>query len=178
MLSFVQNTPPMNSPYRFFPSIFVFLFLVTQVTIAQTPSPVPQSALTSSTDDGSILHKIETYKAPPYPNSGFISKETYDYRIESNTPVPPTLTDAFICDIWQRIKMDLKKTDLNPFKVDEETVMKAFDVYLKTGWSDIAGYRPWTLWNFIRGLSDEERKKLAGEVVAYMSVNGVKDVPQ
>ena len=119
-----------------------------------------------------ILKRIENYKAPAYPGGG---KETYEYRIESQTPNPPTLTDAFMCDMYQRITMDLKITSITPSQVSEENILNAFDIYLNRDWVDIAGYRPWTYYNFIRNLNDSERLKLAKQTVAYMKKNGVKD---
>lgn len=132
-------------------------------------SPAPVSA------PQPILPRIEKYKAPPYPKSVYLSGETYDYRIKSRSPLPPTLTDIFVCDIWQRVTMDLK-LKITPEQVSEEVIKQAFDVYLTRKWDDIAGYRPWTYWNFIRSLKEPQRDSLAKELVEYISKNGVRDV--
>ncbi len=129
------------------------------------------------TNQRGVLRLIEKYKAPPYPRSMFLNKETYGYRRASGAPVPPTLTDTFICDIWQRITVDLKVEGIDPRKVEAGQVMQALNIYLTKNWDDIAGYRPWTHWNFVRKLTSVQRRTLAEEVVQYMSVNGVKDVP-
>lgn len=121
-----------------------------------------------------ILPLIEKYKAPPHPKSTYIDRETYDYRIQSHRPVPPSLTDVFVCDIWQRVTMELKLT-ITPREVSEGVVKKAMNVYMEKGWSDIAGYRPWTHWNFIRKLKGPQRDELAREITAYISKNGVRD---
>jgi hypothetical protein len=122
----------------------------------------------------SILSRITKYKAPKYPESEYIDRETWDYRKASGAPNPPTFVDAFICDIWQRITMDLK-LEITEEEVTEEIVTQAMQVYLDRDWEKIAGYRPWTHWNFIRGLTPAERAKLATEVVAYIGANGVQD---
>lgn len=117
------------------------------------------------------LVKIETYVCAPDPEIINDFKETYDYRKASNTPNPPTLTDAFICDIWQRID----KADMPFSKVTIKQVTAAFKVYLKKDWNDISGYRPRTHSCFIRSLTEEQRKTLAAEVVDYIIKKGVND---
>jgi hypothetical protein len=122
-----------------------------------------------------ILPLIEKYKAPLYPKDVFLDRETYDYRIKSGRSVPATLTDVLICDVWQRITMDLK-LKLSPKEVSEETIKQAMNVYLTRRWDDIAGYRPWTHWNFIRGLKEPQRDQLAKEIADYIAKNGIRDV--
>jgi len=137
------------------------------ITFAQTPATTPAAA--------PVLPLIEKYKAPPYRASGFLDRETYDYRIKFHEPLPPTLTDVLICDVWQRVTMDLK-LKLTPKEVSEETIKQALNVYLTKRWDDIAGYRPWTHWNFVRRLKPPERERLAREIVEYIAKNGVRDV--
>jgi len=122
-----------------------------------------------------VLRRIEKYKAPPYPRSGFLDRETYGFRRKTGEPVPATLTDVLICDVWQRVTMDLKLS-LDPSAVSEETINQAMQVYLSRRWEDIAGYRPWTHWNFIRGLRPAQRERLAKEIVDYIRKNGIRDV--
>ena len=69
------------------------------------------------------MKRIKTYQAPPCPSD---LKETYEYRISSNEPVPPTLTDTYMCDMYQRITMDLKITSITPSQVSEENILNAF----------------------------------------------------
>ncbi len=130
----------------------------------------PQAAATNP-----VLPQIEKFKAPPYPKSLYVQKETYDYRIASNRPVPATLTDTFICDIWQRITMDLKLT-ITRQETTDAIVQQAMQIYLNRKWEDIAGYRPWTHANFIRKLTAANRAQLAKEVAAYILEHGVRDV--
>lgn len=139
-----------------------------------TKSP-GKAAPPRSTSPQKILPLIKKYKAPPYPRSLYLIGETYDYRIKSKSPLPATLTDTFVCDIWQRVTMDLK-LKITPEQVSEEVIKQAMDVYLTRKWDDIAGYRPWTHWNFIRRLKVPQRDSLAKELVEYISKNGVRDV--
>lgn len=126
---------------------------------------------------GRVLPLIEKYKAPSYPKTLFLDRETYDYRIRHRRPVPATRTDVFICDIWQRITVDLNLT-LDPDEASDEAVRQALGIYLERNWNDIAGYRPWTHWNFIRRLKEPQRNSLAMEVAAYIRKNGVRDVKE
>lgn len=71
--------------------------------------------------------------------------------------------------------MDLK-LKLDPKEISEDVIKAAIAIYLKRNHDDIAGYRPWTHWNFIRKLKEPERQTLAAEVVAYIKKNGVRDV--
>ena len=149
--------------------ILVCLLVVSVSTsFGQSPAPI------QSGSSNQVLPLIEKYKAPPYPKDVYLDRETYDYRISSKRPVPETLTDVLICDIWQRVTMDLK-SKVTTQEVSEGIITEAIGVYLKKGWNDIAGYRPWTHWNFIRGLKAPQREALAKEITAYIGKNGVRD---
>jgi hypothetical protein len=145
------------------------LLLGAGTAFGQAPAPAPPTAAAP------VLPRIEKYKAPPYPKSGFLDRETYGYRLQSKRPVPPTLTDVLICDVWQRVTMDLKLKS-EPQDVSQEVIKQALNVYLTRRWDDIAGYRPWTHWNFIRGLTEPQREALVKEIVEYIGKNGVRDV--
>lgn len=122
----------------------------------------------------STLEAINTYKAPPYPRDEQLSRETYDYRIESGAAIPPTLVDTLICDLWQRLSLDLKLTK-SPAECTHELLAQGISIYLSRDWANIAGFRPWTHWSYIRGLSDNEREKLAKEATRYILIHGVLD---
>lgn len=145
------------------------LFLFCLVTTSAQTKPSAQSGSV-----GQVLPLIEKYKAPPYPRDQYLDRETYDYRISSHRPVPATLTDVFICDVWQRVDMDLK-SKIGPQEVSEDIIKQAMNVYLEKRYEDIAGYRPWTHWNFIRGLKQSQRDVLAREITDYIKKNGVRD---
>ena len=57
----------------------------------------------------------------------------------------------------------------------KEDILKLIDIYHNTDWSLIAGYRPWTNWNFIKSLKKDEIDQLASEIVGYIRRNGIKD---
>ena len=122
-----------------------------------------------------VLILIEKYTCKPYPKSEYNEKETYDYRIESGNKNPSTLIDTFICDIWQRIDMDLKYNIL-PENVTLEIINDAFEIYNKKDWNHIAGYRPWTHWNFINSLTPADKQILANETLQYIVKYGIRDV--
>src|SRR6266404_1022673 len=145
----------------------LFLFCMGP-TFGQTKPP------TQSDSAGQVLSLIEKYKAPRFPATTYLDRETYDYRISSHRPVPETLTDVFICDVWQRIDMDLK-SKVSPQDVSEDLIKQALNVYLEKNHDDIAGYRPWTHWNFMRSLKQSQRDVLVREVTDYIKKNGVRD---
>ncbi|MHC4253839.1 MAG: hypothetical protein ACYS9X_32400 [Planctomycetota bacterium] len=118
-----------------------------------------------------VLGRIESYRAPPYPASEHIDCETYDYRLRDSSPVPPTPVDTLVFDIWRRVNTD---TGAVPPPTAQDMAM-GIEVYIERDWSQIAGFRPWTHWNFIRGLTPEEKGKLAEEVACHIGQFGVKD---
>ncbi len=121
------------------------------------------------------LQKIETFKAPKYPKSKYVEMETYDYRIQNKAPIPATLTDTFICDVWQRTYIELE-LDIPVEEVMPEIIQDAIEVYMEKEPIKLAGYRPWTHGHFIRSLTEEQRAALALEVYNYIIENGVRDV--
>jgi len=123
----------------------------------------------------SVLSLIEKYTAPPRPKSVSRDRESYDERRLSGGPVPATLADVLVCDIWQRVTKDLGLSP-NPKEVSQETIKQAMNIYLTKPWANISGYRPWTHWNFIHGLNESERETLARDVARYIAKNGVRDV--
>lgn len=146
----------------------ICLLLFCGTAFAQTIPPAQSSS------SSKVLPLIEKYKAPPYPKDQYLDRETYDYRIGSHRPVPDTLTDVFICDVWQRVDMDLK-SKITPEEVYEGIIKQALDVYLQKKYEDIAGYRPWTHWNFIRSRTQSQRDTLVTEITDYIKRNGVRD---
>lgn len=154
--------------YHFIRFLACLLLFCCSSTFAQT-KPSAQSA-----PAGQVLSLIEKYKAPRFPATAYLDRETYDYRISSHRPVPETLTDVFICDVWQRVDMELK-SKVGPQDVSEDLIKQALNVYLEKKYEDIAGYRPWTHWNFIRSLKQSQRDVLAKEIADYIKKNGVRD---
>jgi hypothetical protein len=124
----------------------------------------------------SILQRIESYKAPPMPADAFgDGKETYDHRLDEDVPTPPTLVDTFISDLYQRITIDLRISSRRRCNISQGKIMSALDIYMDRDWAKIAGYRPWTHWNFVRSLDESSRKILGKEVLDYVLKEGIKD---
>jgi hypothetical protein len=147
---------------------FLLLFLCSGTSVGQTKPSV------RSASAHHVLPLIEKYKAPPYPRTLYLDRETYDYRVSSHRPVPETLIDVFICDVWQRVTMELK-SQISQQEVSEEIIGQAINVYVEKRSDDIAGYRPWTHWNFIRSLKQSQRDALAKEITDYIRKNGIRD---
>ena len=124
-----------------------------------------------------VLSRIETYKAPPFPAVTYLTNDLYEENIKNNQTVPPSLTETFIYDIWQRIDLDnayaWSDKPATPADVDISDILAAFQVYQDKVYTKIAGYRPWTHWNFIRDLNNRERYELAKDVVKHMHARGV-----
>ena len=114
--------------------------------------------------------------------------EPYNYRKNNSLPVPPSYIDTFICDIWYQIKTgfklppkekrnDIIKTiEISYKEPDEKLVERAVKIYCKREWHNIAGYRPYTHWFFIRRLTNFERKILIKEIIKYIKNNGIRDI--
>ena len=102
------------------------------------------------------------------------SVDTYDHRISSGAPVPPSLTDTLICDIWKLICEEID--DLTESSIKTKHVKTAFNKYLNLSTDDIPGYRPKAHSHFIKKFKEDELEVLANEVVQYIHLNGIQDV--
>jgi hypothetical protein len=141
---------------------------------ARESNPTPGDPAESA----SILRRLETYKAPPYPKErygGLLEYETYDYRLRSGTPVPPTLTDTLVCDFWIVLRKNFKLNPA-PSEATEDQMFQVIEFYRSEDFSKAPGYRPWTHWNFIRGLDEAERQRLVKDILFYIRAKGVRDV--
>lgn len=128
---------------------------------------------TQQTTSYPILTTITKFKAPPYPDPH--ERETYDYRIKYKKPIPPTLLDVMVCDVWAQFENPLN-IKVEPKTATPANIKQSLNVYLTHKWDDIIGYRPWTHQQFIRGLKPAQRDQLAKEIVDYAAKNGVKEV--
>ncbi len=128
----------------------------------------------SHSSSAQVLSKFENYTCAPYPANQYDLQEAYYLDKRNGYPVPPTKVEALICDIYQRIETDLA-LDVEPSMVTEEMIQKAIDIYISTDWKNIAGNFPWTLSNFIKDLSQNDRELLVREVTQYMLEYGVYD---
>ncbi|MDD5571565.1 MAG: hypothetical protein PHD97_10505 [Bacteroidales bacterium] len=123
-----------------------------------------------------VLSKIETFKAPPFPSLGYITMDTYDYRVKDSAIVPKTLTDVLICDFYSVMSTQISQKESTKKKFSETDVEKVINYYRKTEWSKIAGYRPWAHSCFLKGLTKDELEIIITEMVDYVSRYGVRDV--
>lgn len=122
-----------------------------------------------------LLASIERYDPT---NNGKIKKpfpETYDYRITSGASLPPTLIDCFITDLMMLYKKDGSTEALSEKNIPANAAMQAMNVYRAKEASDVIGYRPYTHWSFVRSLTAEQQKTLAGEVSAYAAAYGIEE---
>lgn len=123
--------------------------------------------------NSSILQRIETYQAPPFPQSQYSDRETYDQRIRYGRSVPSSFSATLVADLWLIMTGNLELTGLSPNRVREDQVASAINFYLTRNWTNIAGYRPWTHWNFMYSLSAQNRAVLARDVTEYIQTYGV-----
>lgn len=121
----------------------------------------------------SVLQRIETYQAPPFPQSQLTDRETYDYRVRSGFSVPSSFSATLVADLWLIMTGNLELTGLSPTRVREDQVASAINFYLTRNWTNIAGYRPWTHWNFMYSLSAQNRAVLARDVAEHIQTYGV-----
>ncbi len=136
----------------------------------QTTPPDPSKS-------ASMLRRLDTFKAPPFPKErygGVLEYESYDYRIRGGTPVPPTLVDTLVCDFWIVMKKNFQESP-DPASVTEAQLARVVDFYLAGDYGRIPGYRPWTHWNFIRGLTEAERTRLVQDILHYVRVKGIRE---
>jgi len=164
----------MNKKIQKLLTLFIMLLFPLSL-IAENTDPSAES-INENIKKYQILSAIETYKAPDFPELEFVDRETYDYRTSTNYPVPPTLTDTFVCDIWLLVPRNFKMNDSIPSSIDEKIILNVFDIYTNKKWTKIPGFRPWTHWNFIHTLNDSQKKTLAVEVADYIKKNGVSNI--
>lgn len=128
------------------------------------------------------LVKVEDYDPT---NGGSVTQpftQTYDYRLQTNADLPPSYVDAFVVDLKYIYEHKAKFSGyitgnftIGEKYMPENEVLKVFNVYLNVDASELYGYRPWTNQQFVKSLSDEDRKKLATEAASYIMMYGFKE---
>lgn len=113
--------------------------------------------------DEAVLPRIEKYEPPK-------NEEIADIYDSKSQKLP---VEVLVWDVFQRLKMDVKLTELDPKSVKVDDVKKGIAVYMERDWKKIAGYRPHGNWNFIRTLTDPERERLAQEILDHAQKNGL-----
>jgi len=128
------------------------------------------------------LAKIEDYDPT---NGGRVTQpftQTYDYRLQSNAELPPSYVDAFVVDLKyiyeHRSKYPTYITGnytIQEKYMSEDEILKVFNVYLNVNATELYGYRPWSNQQFVKSLSEADRKKLANESSSYIMMYGFKE---
>ncbi len=115
---------------------------------------------------GSILDRLNSYEASPFPATKYTDRETYDYRKRSGTPVP-TKRMAFVEDVCLIGRADIDAT-FKPQVATEPDVRAVLEVYQTKDWQEIRGLRPWTHAAFVRSLTASQRQQLTVEVLQVL----------
>jgi hypothetical protein len=143
--------------------------LLVVVVLTACARPAPPAA--PPAPPAAVLARIETWVPPPIPDvQGMHIPDTYDARLSTGSPVPPSKTATLICDLLQRMDMDLAGSLTD--RTSDASFALAIGVYTTRAWADIAGFRPWAHSTFIRGLSEAERAQLAHEAAAEHAARG------
>jgi hypothetical protein len=124
-----------------------------------------------------LLATIENYDGT---NAGKVKKpitETYEFRYEHKSPNPPSLVDCFTADLQILYKQKshygiVDTVSLSNKSLPSATAKKILEAYLNYEYNNIPGYRPWTHWRFVKGLTESQREQLAAELQGYISQYG------
>ncbi len=146
--------------------------------ISTTPQKMEATKLKTVTKDYPLLATVENYDPT---NGGKVPKpftETYEFRLSSGSPNPPSAIDCFTADL--KILYNQKKnfgleslTETIDTKVLPKKVAAALlDVYVKTAARSTPGYKPYTHNKFVTKLTDKQRQQLASELEAYIKKYG------
>jgi hypothetical protein len=142
------------------------------------PLKMPPTKLAAVTKAYPLLSTLENYDVT---NGGKDPKpfsETYDFRIGSGSPNPPSAVDCFTADL--QILFKQKKNynladmteNVSKYILTSSAAEKLMGVYLKREASSIPGYKPWTHWKFVRSLNAMQLSKLAVELQGYIKQYG------
>jgi len=124
-----------------------------------------------------LLATIENFDGT---NAGKVYKpitETYEFRYGSKSPNPPSLVDCLTADlqILYKQKTNFGITDIESIgskSLPSATARKILEVYMNYEYNNIPGYRPWTHWRFVKGLTESQREQLAKELEGYIAQYG------
>ena len=125
-----------------------------------------------------VLALLENYDPT---QAGSVKKpitETYEYRVGTNSPNPPSLIDCLTADLKviynQKTNfglISLPETVTNK-TLPSEVAKKLLGVYQSYDYMQIPGYRPWSNRRFINSLTEEKRNQLALELQGYIADYG------
>ena len=127
-----------------------------------------------------VLVKIGKYKCFPFPadTNAYIQVESYDFLVDNDYIVPPSLNEVLVHDIYDLICHDISRTVVppRPGDINEKDVLAALNIYSQRNWTELGGYRPWTHWNFVKDLTPREKEVLALEIIQHIRENGFKEI--
>jgi len=122
-----------------------------------------------------ILHK---YPRDALHLAKYKNIEKYDFYRKKGQPVPPSIIDVFICDVW-RFVHGRKIISAKSAIVHRKEVRKAIIFMIEAGWWEIYSnhgcYRPWIHWHYVSNLSKEDIDCLSMEVEQYLKKYGLRD---
>jgi hypothetical protein len=126
-----------------------------------------------------ILARIESFDAT---KGGKVKKpttETYEFRVGTGSPNPPSLVDCLTSDLQvlynQKDKFSLAglSEEVTSKSLPATAAAQLLNIYVTYSYSDIPGYRPWSNSQFLKSLTSAERSQLAKELEGYVNVYGI-----
>jgi hypothetical protein len=126
----------------------------------------------SSTNNESVLNKIETFK----PKED--KKESYDYNLTDGNPLPKRMVDVFVYDIWLTMTRKMQIQGINQSNLTINNVLDVLNYYKNNDWTMLIGFRPYTNSSFIKSLNNDEMNQLSKEIIAHIKENGVWEKPK
>jgi hypothetical protein len=142
------------------------------ITISLLMSAFIFSSYCSNRLQESVLNRIETFKPTEQ------KKETYDYNLASNTPLPKSMEGVLVYDIWLTMTRVIKVQSINQSNLTINNVLEVLNYYKKNDWNKLIGFRPYTNSSFIKSLNKDEINVLANEIVIHVNEKGVWEKPK
>jgi hypothetical protein len=127
-----------------------------------------------SCSNKNVLQNIVTYKVV---NISKTLGEPYDNKLKDNKPLPKSLTDVLVYDIWLTMTKTLELEGISYSNVKKEDILKGLAVYKDKDWKNVIGLRPFTHTSFIKSLSSEDIEILAENIETHIKTNGVWEKP-
>ncbi len=116
-----------------------------------------------------VLEMIETYEAPPYPESKYVKAETYNVQRVHGFKLPPSYKDVFAKDACG------SAAGADPFRdITKADIIDRLNSYRNLSYKEMNGLRPWTHSNFVKSLNEKDFSKLQKELIQYALYEPVK----
>lgn len=134
-----------------------------------------QAVYSAQASAAPVLSRIESFRAVKSDWKQHLMPDTYAVRRFFHTPVPPTLTDAFVVDMWLISTGALHKNRFSTKTATVDDIIQAlvYIQYIPQG--HLIGYRPSADKQFVDSLTDGEIRTLAAEVIAYARRYGLRN---